>query len=126
MRRILGFVLVLSFIVVQVRADDKRIVGVDWLLMTPNEKVVYLDQAFKTMRDHGIPVSGPSAYYGSALNEVVDRPGADKADVLSLLTQLVYKKEPETRKFIDQMKKTSSLPPQASSKSAAKPGKVSI
>ena len=93
----------------------KKATGADWLLMSAGEKKDYIQSAMDFLQKRGVPLSKPPGYYGSAINNLTDKPGAEKAEVINLLTSFVYQTEPYTRKAIDQFKKKKPSP-QASPK----------
>jgi hypothetical protein len=82
----------------------KKQTGTDWLLMGPMEKVECVNATVAFLIKKGIPISQTPHIYGALLNSVVDQPGADKADIVNLVTTLVYKNEPQTRPIINQMR----------------------
>jgi hypothetical protein len=78
--------------------------GADWLIMAPQEKVQCVNSAIAFLRAKGIPIEFGGDFYGSALNNVVDQPGAEKTAVINLVTTLVYNKEPQARPMINQLR----------------------
>ena len=103
----------------------KLVTGADWLTMATAEKEAYIISTVGFLEAKGIPFQQPLPFYGMAMNELVLMPGADKADMATLLLSVVYKDDPRTRPMIDKMKKSgkegsappSPMPTQAPAKS---------
>lgn len=84
----------------------KLVTGADWLTMATPEKEAYIISTVGFLEAKGIPFQQPLPFYGMAMNELVLMPGADKADMATLLLSVVYKDDARTRPMIDKMKKS--------------------
>lgn len=93
-----------SFAETAEKVAPPKYTGTDWLLMTPDEKVAAIDSIIIFLKSKAIPVQRPAGYYGAMLNTVVDRPGAERAELINLVMTLVHNNEPQTRPLIDQLR----------------------
>jgi hypothetical protein len=86
--------------------ESERVVGQDWLLMSAEEKGIYIFSAMEVLRKNGVPLAKtPDQYTALIDSELIDNPNSLKIDVTNVLATVVYENESGSEEALSKITK---------------------